>query len=345
MDEYGIDFDNLNPVSKPETSLEDDIFGSSDPNPQPSSNIDDDEGELEGQDGNGGIDDNDSAIISFLKSRGIADPSKIQFQNEDGEIEEVNFDDLSKDEQLQLLNNVEAPLDLSNDEIEMLNFFRENNISLKDYITHQNNQAIENYKKNQEVAFTIDQLNDQELFVLDLKYKYPDLTDEELAIELENAVEDEALFAKKVGKLRKDYLELEKQQAEEAAQQQSAKEQEERQNLINTLVAEAQSVEDYHGLILDDYEKDEVLKFILDKDVNGNSEFYKMLSDPKKLLEIAWYAKKGKEAFETLHSYYKKEIDKVSRNNKSSNQPRTVVKKRKNREVVEDTYGLNEIFK
>ena len=72
------------------------------------------------------------------------------------------------------------------------------------------------YKKNQEEAFTIDQLNDQELFVLDLKYKYPDLTDEELAIELENAVEDEALFAKKVGKLRKDYLELEKQQAEEA---------------------------------------------------------------------------------------------------------------------------------
>jgi hypothetical protein len=117
---------------------------------------------------------------------------------------------------------------LSNDEIAMLNFFRENNISLNDYINYQNQQAIESYKKNQEVAFTIDQLNDQELFVLDLKYKYPDLTDEELATELENAIDDEALFAKKVGKLRQDYLELEKQQAEEAAQQQSAKEQEQR---------------------------------------------------------------------------------------------------------------------
>jgi hypothetical protein len=70
-----------------------------------------------------------------------------------------------------------------------------------------------------------------------------------------------------------------------------------------------------------------------------------MLNDPRKLLEIAWYAKKGQEAFETLHSYYKKEIDKVSRNSKSSNQPKTVVRKRKNSREVEDTYGLNSILK
>lgn len=345
MDEYGIDFNSFNTSGESDSSLEEDIFGSESSDQQSLDNNNDDDYSFNGENNNE-VDDNDSAIVSFLKQRGIVDPTKIQFQNENGEIEEVSFDDLSKEEQLQLLNNVEAPLDLSNEEIEMLNFFRENNMSLKDYIEHQSQQAVEHYKKNQEVAFTIDQLNDQELFVLDLKYKYPDLTNEELQSELESALEDEALFTKKINKLRKDYIELEKQQAEEAERQQSTKEQEERQNLINSLVTEAQNVDDYHGLILDDREKDDVLKFILDKDVNGNSEFSKMLKDPKKLLEIAWYASKGAEAFETLHSYYKKEIDKVSRNNKSSNQTqKKVVKKRKQNGLVEDTYGLNEIFK
>lgn len=344
MNEYDYELDFLNNSSQ-EEELEDDIFDQTDSSEKKTETDIDDEEEIKDNAGEGDIDEDEDVLITFLKSRGISDPSKLQFQNEDGSIEELNFDELSKEEQIQLLNNIEAPLDLSNDEIAMLNFFRENNITLNDYIQHQNQQAVEAYKKNQEVAFTIDQLNDQELFILDLKYKYPDLTDEELAAELESAVEDEALFAKKVGKLRKDYTELEKQQAEEAEKQQSAQQEENYKNLVQTLVVEAQNVDDYHGLILDDQDKDDVLKFLLDKDVNGNSEFYKMLNNPKDLFKIAWFASKGAEAFDTLHSYYKKEIDKVSRN-KPSNQPKTTVVKRKPRKKeVEDTYELDNIFK
>ena len=41
----------------------------------------------------------DDVLISFLKDRGISDPTKIQFENENGEIEDVDFNSLSREEQ------------------------------------------------------------------------------------------------------------------------------------------------------------------------------------------------------------------------------------------------------
>jgi hypothetical protein len=349
MEKYEVNLDFLDDIGTSNDELDDDIFSSEHEDPSDSNSfIDEDvEGSYEDEENNStSSDDNESALISFLKSRGINDPDKLQFQNEDGSIEEISFDELSKEEQLQILNNIEAPLDLSNDEINMLNFFRSNNITLDDYVNARVNQAMQE-ANNTEQSLYIDQLNDQELFVLDLKYKYPDLTDEELTTELENALEDEQLFEKKVNKLRRDYTELEQKQKAAEETERIAKAEQNYNQLVNSMVAEAQAVEDYHGLILDDQDKDDVLKFLLQKDVNGNTEFYKLLSNPQALFKLAWFASKGDEAFETLHSYYKKEIDKVSRKKESSNQPSTkVVKKRtSNKRGVEDTYDLNKYFK
>lgn len=49
----------------------------------------------------------DDIITSLLKEKGISDPNKVKFENEDGEIEEVPFSSLDKEEQLNILNSQE----------------------------------------------------------------------------------------------------------------------------------------------------------------------------------------------------------------------------------------------
>ena len=68
-------------------------------------------------------------------------------------------------------------------------------------------------------------------------------------------------------------------------------------------------MQDIGGLDLDIDDKNDVLSYILDKDINGTSQFIKSLDSPDKLFELAWYATKGNEAFNILHDYYKKQID------------------------------------
>ena len=103
------------------------------------------------------------------------------------------------------------------------------------------------------------------------------------------------------------------------------------------------SIEDF-DLELEDDDKEEVLQFLLNKDINGQSDFVKLLNDPKALFQLAWFATKGQEAFSTIHDYYKKEID-MARKAKGSGltSQRTVVKKES--KPKDDPYGLNEIFK
>ena len=54
--------------------------------------------------GGEGSDDGD-VITDVLKSKGIDDPSKIKIANDDGEIEEVDWNDLSREEQFAILKD------------------------------------------------------------------------------------------------------------------------------------------------------------------------------------------------------------------------------------------------
>ena len=55
-------------------------------------------------------------IEEFLKEKGIEDVSKIKYETEDGEIQEVDFNSLSGKEQLTILKELSTP-DLSESEI------------------------------------------------------------------------------------------------------------------------------------------------------------------------------------------------------------------------------------
>jgi hypothetical protein len=254
-------------------------------------------------------------IADLLHAKGIADPTAINYENDEGEIEQVNFYELPYEEQLQILQSNDSDLDgLSETESEAVSFLRQNGVSLEEAIDYFQRKAVEDHINSQNISgLEVDQYNDDELYSLHLKSEYPSLTDEEIQIALEKQLEHPDLFKKQVDKLRTDYKEIEAKQLDDSRAQQAQIEEEKRAELEDTLVSVATSVADIGGLTLDDADRNEVLHHILNKDMNGVSPFIKSLNSPQQLFELAWYAVKGKEAFDTIHDYYKKEIANVSK--------------------------------
>ena len=84
----------------------------------------------------------DDIITTLLKDKGI-NPDAIKFENEAGEIEEKSFNELSREEQLQILNYDESNDDygLAEDEVSLINELRENNLHF--HRVHQENDGSE----------------------------------------------------------------------------------------------------------------------------------------------------------------------------------------------------------
>jgi len=255
-----------------------------------------------------------NVLDELLKSKGIND-AKVAIVDEDNVEKEVDFYELSKEEQLAILNsqdNEETNDDLDDTEVELLNHLRSNNLSVEQFLENYKQSIIEELGVVPTQNYDIDSYDDQELFLLDQKNKY-DLTDDELAEALKKELENEDLFKKKIDKTRVEYKELEDQY--NAAQEQDSKRQkdEEYNQFSDTMVDVAVQTPEFYGIELEDEEKDEVLSFLLDLDENGTSDFYKTLNDPKKLYEAAWFLRYGKESFDALKNAYESEISKLKK--------------------------------
>jgi len=288
----------------------------------------------------------DNTIIStLLAQKGIEDISKIQIEDEEGNISEVPFSSLTPEEQLEILQYQEEGPDLEDSEIEVINFLRENNTSLEELIEFQRQKAVEEYINSTQESFTVAQFTDEELYVADLKDRFPELSEEELAQELEKELNNPDLFKKKATKLREFYTDLEVKEQENLRLQSEKEEEESYNELVNTMVEIATNTNELYDLELEDSDKEDVLQCLLAKDVNGRSEFVKMLDDPKTLFRMAWFATKGEEAFNAIQDYYKKEID-LARKEKSSAQPAKTAKvvKKGNSKGSDDLYDINKFF-
>lgn len=256
--------------------------------------------------------DNDDVLTSYLKSRGIVDPKKIQFENDEGGIDEVDFNTLSKEEQLTMLQEL-ASSDYSDYEKSVINYLRVNNTDLQGVIEYFQNKAIEDYlAQNPDAAhqksYKIDDYSDDELYIADLAARFQDLTEDELNSKLESAKLNEEVFKKEVDSLRAFYKAEEDKQAEEAQQ----KEQQEYQNLQNTLL---DAVGKFNEIVLDtadpqsdsleieDSDKQVMLDYLLAADKDGQSQFDKDLSDPYALIELAWLRTHGRDTITGISQY------------------------------------------
>lgn len=261
----------------------------------------------------------DDIIISMLKQIGISDPSKIKFENDEGEIEEVSWDSLSAEEKMNILTP-EFPdpnYGLEEPEINFINLLRDAGITPEEYINYQREQAIEEYRQALEgnPQYEVERLTDEDLYALDLQSRVPDMTDEEVAIALEHEKANPELFEKKMQGIRAEYkaLEDERRQNEELLEQQQKQEQFEA--FQSDVLDAIESLDEVGGvkLNLDEDDMEEVANFILSLDSAGVSYLGKALDDPQTLARMAWFALKGDEAFATITDYYDKEIAKEKR--------------------------------
>ena len=256
----------------------------------------------------------DDAITAFLKTKGIADPTKIQFENESGEIEDVDFNSLSREEQLTMLQELTAP-DLSEHEVGVINYLRQNKVTFDQVIDYFANQRLEEYlnahpEDVHQQSYTIDDYSDDELYLADMKSKYPSFSDEELLSKLNIAKSDEDLFKKEVDVLRESYRAQEDQMLKDA----ELAEQQQYEDLQNNLL---QAVSNFNeisldtadvnsdSLVIEDADKHQMLAYLLNQDKDGKSQFVKDIENPATLIELAWYRTQGRNVIDGISQYWK----------------------------------------
>lgn len=309
-------FDNVEDVDEDEFSANPKIVA---PHKSKSKNIEEQESEeSEDSDENSQFeeydtDDNTRFIVDLLKQKGITDPSKILYLDDDGKETERNFFELDYEDQLNILNtnSEQNNYDLEDSEIQLINSLRENNLSVEDLIEYYKHEAVENYKQSLSgEEANIDSLSDEEIYILDLKATY-DLSDEEILEALEHESNNEVLFKRKVEKLREEYKEAEERQKTALSEREKNKAQEEFETLYENVNTAALSIEDIGGIDLSDEDKDEIMGIILERDINNKSALDKLMEDPDNMFKMAWFASKGQEAFDILHNYYKDQIESV----------------------------------
>ena len=255
-------------------------------------------------------------ITKYLNEYGIADPSKLQFEDEDGKIVEKNFNDLTDEEKLNVFKELADP-GFTDYEKQVVDYLRKNNATLDDVIQYYQQKAVEDYLNQnpdqvRHRTYSIDDYTDDELYLADLKNKYPDFTDEELTSKLESAKLNEELFGKEVNAIRTSL----KQQEDDEIKHQEEIEAQSYQELQNNLQA---AMADFTEILLDPEDKSQdamslqiedadrvvMLRYLLEKDKDGKSQLVKDLEDPKALIELAYYRTRERDNLTGLTRYWK----------------------------------------
>lgn len=259
------------------------------------------------------IGENDQLVEDILKLKGIIDPSKIKYENEDGEIEEVDFYSLTPEEKLEVLTSNDIiednDNDLSDDEADIINFMRENNLGKDDLATYFKNEAIKELQDSYEERYEIDDISDDDLYFNHLKSTSPSMTDEEIQEELDLYKVNPDLYKKRVESIREYYRDAQRERDEAVENERIQNEAKELEDFKKTLTDASSQVESVGEILLEDQDKNDVNSYVLDQDANGVSKFAKDLNDPKKLFIAAWFLLKGDEAFSVIHDHYKKQIE------------------------------------
>ena len=261
----------------------------------------------------------DDIMSDFLKSRGIDDLSKIKFEDENNQLIERNWNDLSKEEKLNILN---MPLeteqkdnnedDLTQEEIALLTQIRQSNMTPSEFINQ-----ISAGEVVQEPQYSIDQLSDDEIYLLDLESRVGELTDEQAAQALNIAKQqDEELYKKQIEGIRKEYKEREdlKIQQDQALLEQEQQEafNQYRDSVVNA-IDNLTSIGNL-DLNFEDTDKETLAEFMLSQDETGKNYLYEALQDPEILTKAAWFILNGEEAFNSITDYFTNQIKLISEN-------------------------------
>lgn len=275
---------------------------------------------------------NSPIVEKLLENRGIID-SKVNILDENDEQVEVNFNELPLDEQLAILTETsEQPVvnnGLTDVDAQFFETLKNNNMDANQYLAAFKESIIKEVQPEAiEDNYDIDGYDDKELFLLDLKAKY-DLTDDELSLELDRALENEAVFNKKITKTREEYKTLEDQHKADQKRIVDEKIELEHKTYSDNLIQTAVDIPEFHGIEIENDEKNAVLGDLLEKGPDGLNSFQRDIKNPAREFEAAWFMRYGKEAFKALSSAYEEEIERLKKDNKPTRKTKVVVQKQK----------------
>lgn len=255
----------------------------------------------------------DLLIMELLAANGIKDSSKIKFEEEDGTVVERAWKDLSREEQLSILSPETSDVsDYSEEEINLIQRIRDAQQSPEEYLEALKNEAAQAVQ--QTPIYEIDGISDDELFVLDAidKYGEENVSDEQLEELLKNAKSNPDLYAKTIESLRAQYKQREDELNYQKQQESEAQQEQDFQNFSTSVLKEIQSLNKIGGqdieLSVDDM--NDIANYILTRDEDGNSEFGKTMNNPKKFVELAFWALKGNDIMSEISSQLKTAYEK-----------------------------------
>lgn len=256
-------------------------------------------------------------ITNYLKEFGIEDPTKLQMEDESGQITEVDFNTLSDDEKLNIFKELSDP-GYSDYEKQVIDYLRRNNATLDDVVKYYSDKAIEDYLSEHpedahQKVYDIDSYTDDEIYLADLKNKYPDFTDEELTEKLDSAKLNEELFNKEVQAIRTAQKAYEDEQARQQEELEKQSYQELQQNLQNAMSNFNEILLDpddpkSDALQIEDSDRAIMLKYLTELGKDGKSQLVKDLEDPNALIEIAYYRTRERDNITGLTRYWKNEL-------------------------------------
>lgn len=233
---------------------------------------------------------NEDLTTEVLRLKGITDPSKIKFQDENGAVIERSWDSLSRAEQLNILTDQQdEESQLDEDELELINTIRNSGMTVSDY--------IESLKPAQEQSaqpsYKINELTDEEVFALDLldKVGSDNITDEEIDEAILNAKKNEKLFKKTIEGLRAEYIRLQQDEEAKAANERAEQQQAAYNQFATSINREIQGFDSFVGqpLELSQEDQEDLAAFMLELDDNGTSAFGRALNNPKFFTKAAFW--------------------------------------------------------
>ncbi len=264
--------------------------------------------------------DSEGLLARLIVDKGIVDVEKIKFIDDEGSIIEKSWKDLTSDERYSILSakdDIEDPYNINEDEKTLVDMIRESKMSSKEFLENIKRIGAEEYMDNtySPENISIDSFTDDELYVLDIQTKFPNISEEQIHAAYEHDKANEELFNVRIAQIRNEYktqelamLEKQKNERELATLEQ--------QKIFNENVnKELQNFKNVgaFNLELENDDLDEIYNFITKSNKSGHRYLAEALNDPKKLVKMAWFATKGDEALSTIHDYYKNEISKVAK--------------------------------
>lgn len=263
----------------------------------------------------------DRGIISeFLKAKGIEDISKIKYEGEDGEEEEIDWDTLDSSEKLSILNqlNSGSENDLDDSELQLINAIRSSRMSPSEYLNYITQRGVDQYAQSLQGAnqvYEIDQYSDEDLFITDLitRMGRENITDDEAREALDRAKANEALFKKQASAIRNEYKKIEDENRQYELYLEEQRRQEQYNQFARSIQDQIVGFNEFQGfeLNMDQEDKEELYDFIVGFDEAGNSILGKAMNDPSVLVKMAWFALHGEQMLDDISDYVKQQVTKV----------------------------------